>query len=59
MNAGRLEIGDQAADTDAADLLVVGERDMQRPPEPAPRELGRESECDGDETFHVGAAAAV
>ena len=53
------EVGEQPAHADAADFLVVGERQMDRCDERCARELGYEGQGDGDETFHVAGPAAV
>jgi hypothetical protein len=53
------EAGDHAADADAADLLVVGQRDVQRHLQRRRAEPRRMRQNAGDEALHVGAAAAI
>ena len=53
------QLGDQPAHADAADLLVIGEGEMQRRLELRLRELGRHRQQHGDEALHVAGAAAV
>src|SRR5450631_172505 len=52
-------VGNQAPYTDAADFLVVGQREVQRALEPAAQEHGYMREPDRRETLHVGSAAAI
>ena len=58
LHAGAREILDETADADAADFLVVREREMQRLVE-ARHVLRQQRERDRDEALHVGGAAAV
>ena len=51
--------GGQRMGADAADLLVVGEREMDRPLERRLLDLGQHAEPDGVERLHVAGAAAV
>ena len=57
--AFRDDIGDEPAHTNAPDLLVVRQREMQRPRESATYELWHECQPDCRKALHVGRAAAV
>ena len=59
LDAGGIEIGEQAPHAEAAHLLVVGEGEVQRHFEARLRELGHQRERHGEEAFHVAGAAAV
>src|SRR6185437_8071261 len=58
-NTARDDVGDQPAHADAADFLVVRQREMQWPRKPAAEELRNEREADRAEALHVGDAAPV
>ncbi len=51
--------GGQCVGADAADLLVIGQREMDRPLERRLLELGQHGEADRVERLHVAGAAAV
>src|SRR5690606_7797459 len=55
----RHDILDHAGDPQAADFLVVGHGDVDRPTKRPCRELRRQGHRDGQEGFHVGGAAAI
>ena len=57
LDTARGDIGDEAPHADAAYLLVVGQREMQRLPEPTPQQLGYQRQPDGAEALHVGHAS--
>ena len=59
LDALRLDVGDQPPHADAADFLVVGEREVHGSRESAAQELGHEREAGGREALHVGDAATV
>src|SRR3546814_20796224 len=50
---------DQAAHADAADLLVIGKREVDRRFQAALQKAGGEGQRDGEEALHVRRAAAV
>jgi hypothetical protein len=56
-DAARLDVRDQPTHADAADFLVVRQREMDRPRKPAAQELGHEREPGRAEALHVGDAA--
>ncbi len=58
LDRGPAQPRDQVADADAADLLVVGDREMDRADEPPCRHVGHRREATGEEALHVGSAAA-
>src|SRR3546814_12501352 len=53
------DVAHHAADAGAADLLVVGERDVQRAAERLRLELRHQGEGGGEEGLNVGGAAAI
>src|SRR6266536_6105930 len=53
------DVGDEPAHADAADFLVVGQREMQGALEPPAQKFGDECETGRRKAFHVGDAAAV
>ena len=59
LDAARDDVLQQAAHADAADFLVVRQREMQRALEPAAQELRHERESDRRKALHVGDAASV
>ncbi len=58
LDAARDDVVDQPPHADAADLLVVGQREMQRTREPAAHELGHHREPGRRKALHVGDPAA-
>ena len=58
-HAFRDDIGDQPAHADAADLLVIGKRKMERALEAALQKPGHERESDRRKTLHVGHTASI
>jgi len=58
-NTARDDVGDQPAHADAADFLIVRQREMQWPRKAAAEELRNEREADRAEALHVGDAAPV
>ena len=59
LDPARDHVCDKSPRPDAADFLVVRQREVQRALESPAQELGNMCETDGAEAFHVGHAAAV
>jgi hypothetical protein len=58
-DAARRDVVDQPAHADAADFLVVRQREVERTLEPAAQELWNQRESGRTETLHVGDPAPV
>ena len=55
----RADVLEQVADAEAAELLVVGQREMDRQAQPRRCHLRHQRQRGGDEALHVRGAAAV
>src|SRR4029453_17984380 len=58
-NAALRHIRDQSSHPDAANLFVIGQREMERALQSAPHDFRDERETSGREALHVGDAATV